>query len=227
MEYPCYKCGQSIEEGKPFCAQCGAPQIRVAIPEPLVSAMATDVAPGAVPVFSLNSGVVRPPMKASAISTGIDWPHSLRACTVSAIIAAFVMALGLAVPLLAALGAGSLAVVLYHRRSAGIITARSGAQIGALCGLLFFGISAIFETIAVAVFHTGGELRQKILDALQQAATRSADPQVQAAFERLRSPEGLAMMMVLGMIVLFFISLAAGGVAGALTGALLGQRKQP
>jgi hypothetical protein len=104
---------------------------------------------------------------------------------------------------------------------------RSGAQIGALCGLLFFGIASIFETIAIAVFHTGGQLRQKMLEALQQAATRSSDPQVQAAFDRLKTPEGLAVMLVLGLIVLFIISIVASSLAGALTGAVLGRRNRP
>jgi hypothetical protein len=60
---------------------------------------------------------------------------------------------------------------------------------------------------------------------LQQASTRSNDPQVQAAFERLKTPEGIALMLVFGMIFLFIVSIAAGGVAGALTGAFLGRRK--
>ena len=34
MDHPCYKCGHSVEDGKPFCLECGAPQIRVAMPEP-------------------------------------------------------------------------------------------------------------------------------------------------------------------------------------------------
>jgi hypothetical protein len=93
--------------------------------------------------------------------------------------------------------------------------------------MLFFGIAAVFETLAVAVFNAGGELRQKMLDALQQAATRSSDPQVQAAFDQLKSPEGIALMLVFGMIMLFIVSIAAGSLAGALTGAFLGRRKRP
>jgi hypothetical protein len=66
-----------------------------------------------------------------------------------------------------------------------------------------------------------------MLEALQQAASRTTDPQVQAAFDRLRTPEGLAAMLILGMVVLFLVSIAGGGVAGALTGAFLGRRKRP
>lgn len=90
----------------------------------------------------------------------------------------------------------------------------------------FFGISAIFETLATAVFHTGGQLRQKMIEALQQAAARTNDPQVRAAFDTLKTPEGVALMLVFGLAFLFLVSVAAGSIAGALTGALLGRRKR-
>jgi hypothetical protein len=96
-----------------------------------------------------------------------------------------------------------------------------------VCGILFFGISAVFEALAVAFFHTGGELRQKMLDVLQQAASRSSDPQVQAAFDQLKTPEGIGVVLVFGMVVLFVFSIAAGGLAGALTGAFVGRQKRP
>lgn len=165
-------------------------------------------------------------MGAPALSTGIEWPRAIRACAIAAFIAALLMALGLMVPLLAVLGAGFLAVTLYRRQNpAWNVTAQSGAQIGAVCGLLFFGMAAVFESLA-ELFHAGGQFRQKMLEAVQQAASRSTDPQVQAAFDRLKTPEGLAAMFVLCMVFLMVVSIAAGSVAGALTGALHGRRKQ-
>jgi hypothetical protein len=161
----------------------------------------------------------------SSLSTGIEWSRAIPPCAVAALIGALVMALGLMVPLLAVLGAGFLAVTLYHRRNpAWSANARSGAQLGAVCGLLFFGMAAIFESLSVALFHTGGQVRQKMIEALQQAATRSADPQVQAALENLKTPQGLAVMLILGLVVLFLVSIAVGSIAGALTGAFLGRR---
>lgn len=152
----------------------------------------------------------------------------MRVCAIAALVGALLMTLGLMVPVLAVLGAGSLAVTLYHRRSpAWLVSARSGAQVGAVCGVLFFGIAAVFETVAMAALHNGGQLRQKMLEALQQAASRSNDPQVQAAFDRLKTPEGIALMLVFGMAVLFLVSIAAGSLAGALTGSFLGRRNRP
>jgi hypothetical protein len=183
-------------------------------------------------VASNELTVFSDPLRASASpnilpSPFINWPVALRSCAVAAALAALVMSLGLMVPLLAALGAGFLGVNFYHRRNpAWNVNPRSGAKLGAVCGILFFGIAAIFESIAVALFHTGGQVRQKMLEALQQAASRSNDPQVQLAFDRLKSPEGLALMLVFGIVVLFLVSIAAGSVAGALTGAFLGRRNR-
>ena len=231
MDHSCYKCGHSVEDGKPFCLQCGAPQIRVAMPEPQATAVMGSVLSADTPIFSSSPnapGALSNSASNFELSVAIVWPAAIRTCAIAALIAAVVMVFGLMVPLLAVLGAGFLAVNLYHRRNpAWNVNARSGAQLGAVCGVLFFGIAAVLETLAVALFHTGGEVRQKMLEALQQAASRSSDPQVQAAFDRLKTPEGIALMLVLGLVVLFVISIAAGSVAGALTGAFIGRRKQP
>ena len=231
MDHPCYKCGHSIEDGKPFCLQCGAPQIRVALPEPTAAPVAGSdlslVSSNDPAVFSLDPPAVPRPLSA-ALSSRVEWPRALRACAIAALISALVMAVGLMVPLLAGLGAGFLAVILYHRRNpAWSVNARSGAQLGAVCGLLFFGISAIFEALTVALFHTGEQVHQKIVEVLQQAASRSTDPQVQAAFDRMKTPEGLAAMLIFFIVLLFLVSIAAGSVAGALTGAFLSRRKRP
>lgn len=222
MEHPCYKCGHIVEDGRPFCVQCGAPQIRVILPEPVTPAA------GSVqgsPAFSSGSAEAINP---AVLSPVIVWPVAIRVCAIAALIAALFMAFGLMVPLLAVLGAGFLAVSLYHRKNpAWLVNARSGAKLGAACGILFFAFATVIETVAVAVFHTGGEVRQKMLEALQQAATRSNDPQVQAAFEKLKTPEGIALMLVFGMIFLFLLSIAAGSLSGALTGAFFGRRKRP
>jgi zinc-ribbon domain len=227
MDHPCFNCGHSVEDGRPFCSQCGAPQIRVPMPEgaPLGAESGSSLD---LPILSVDSPIVPGTLTASALSAGFAWPTAIRACAIAALIAALVMALGLMVPLLAVLGAGVLAVNLYHWQNRGWnVNARSGAKLGALCGILFFAISAVFETLATALFHTEGQIRQKMLEALQQAASRTSDPQVQAAFESLKTPEGVALMLVFGLVVLFLVSIAAGSIAGALTGAFLSRRNRP
>jgi hypothetical protein len=179
-----------------------------------------------LPIFSSDPSSVPVPYPPS-LSAEIEWPTAIRACAVAALIAALVMTLGLVIPLVAVLGAGSLAVALYRQRNpAWTVNARSGAKLGAVCGILFFGTAAVLETVAVRLLHSGGQVRQKMLDALQQAASRTNDPQVQAAFDRLKTPEGIALMLVFGMAFLFLVSIIAGILAGALTGTLLGRRNR-
>ena len=227
MDHSCYKCGHSVDDGKPFCAECGAPQIRVAMPEVLAPVGAGDVSSSETPVVSLDPAHGSGSLSGPAFSTKIEWRWALRACAIAALIAALVMALGLIVPLLAGLGAGFLAVMFYHRRNpAWSVNARSGARLGAVCGLLFFAISTIIEAMAVALFHAGEQVRQKVLEALQQAAARATDPQVQSALESLKTPEGWAAMLILGMVFWGLLSVASGSLAGALTGAFLGRRNR-
>lgn len=227
MDHSCYKCGHSVDDGKPFCAECGAPQIRVAMPEVLAPVGVGNISSSETPVLSLDPAHSSGSLSIPAFSTKIEWPWALRACAVAALIAALVMAVGLIVPLLAGLGAGFLAVMFYHRRNpAWSVNARSGARLGAVCGLLFFAISAVIEAVAVALFHAGEQVRQKVLEALQQAAARATDPQVQSALESLKTPEGWAAMLILGLVFWCLLSVASGSLAGALTGAFLGRRNR-
>jgi hypothetical protein len=225
MDHPCHKCGHSIEDGKAFCLQCGAPQIRVAAPE-AAPAVVGDVSSNNPPVFSLDHRAVPGPVSLPTLSTGIEWPKAFRACAIAALIAFLVTALRLMVPPLAVLGAGFLAVVLYRRRNpTWSISAASGAQLGAISGLLFSGIAAIFAVLMVALWQAGGQVRQGMLDAIQQLAAHSNDPQAQAALDFLKTPEGLASKVLRGMVVLVLVSVAAGSIAGALTGAFLSRKK--
>jgi hypothetical protein len=228
MDHPCYKCGHNVEDGKAFCSECGAPQIRVAVAEAATPAVAENVSSGDPPAFSLDPPVVAGALRAPALSTGIVWPRAFRACAIAALISIVVMSLRLVFPLVAALGAGFLAVVLYRRRNpAWRVDARSGAQLGAVTALLSSGVLAILAAIAYAVLQAGGEVRQQALEAMQQIASRSNDPQMQASLDLMKNPEGLAAKFILAMVILFVVSIAAGSVAGALTGAFLGRRNRP
>jgi hypothetical protein len=135
------------------------------------------------------------------------------------------MVLKLMIPLIAALGAGFLAVAFYRRRNPGIvIQAGPGARLGAISGLFCFGMTAILQAIAAVVLHQGEEIRKFLLDAVQQTAVRYPDPQYQPGLEFLRSPSGLVFMMVFLMIFVFLAFLLLGTLGGALGGAVLGRR---
>jgi hypothetical protein len=208
VEHACYQCGASVEDGTAFCPQCNAPQIRVGGGE-LPSE----------PAAPLPSTIT--PVGPSAI----QWSQALPSAAQAGLIAAVLMFIPFAGFGLGMAAAGVLAVLFYRRRTPiGEITPGMGARLGALSGTLGFGVFAVFTAIELLVFHSGGDLRAALLEAIQQSAARSADPQAQQLLEYLKSPAGLALMMGVGLAVMFVAFLIFSSLGGAL-GAVLLRRK--
>jgi hypothetical protein len=212
VEHPCYQCGAAVEDGVAFCRHCNAPQIRV----PLAAAPAeTSVIPQALDnQLSLGGGDQQ--------IRGLAWPQALRSAAQAGFIAAIVMAIPLgAFFLVGMLAAGFLAVLFYRRRVSDVNpTSGLGVRLGALSGLFGFGIFGAFSALETAVFHSGGELRSALMQAIEQAASRTTDPQAQQMLQYLRTPQGLEVVMILGLIVMFFLFVilsSLGGVLGAVT----------
>ena len=202
-----------IEEGIAFCPHCNAPQIRVAMPEP-------------VPAIPGESG---PPLQVaypsySAIGK-IQWSGAFPVAVQAGLIAAILMMFPLGV--LGLLAAGGIAVALYRRRNPGFpVTLGMGARLGAATGLIGFGIFTILGAVQVAVFHTGGQLREMLLDGVRQAAERNTDPQAQQVVEYLKTPAGITLALIFGMIILFIFCLILAAIGGAVGAAWFG-RKRP
>ncbi|HEX7962273.1 MAG TPA: hypothetical protein VF493_20335 [Terriglobales bacterium] len=143
--------------------------------------------------------------------------------------------MGLATFILASLfpvwivGGGWLAVGLYRRRTfARELGAAAGAKLGAVAGLLGFAIFATVNSITVAikifVLHQGPQLRSLMMAALDQAASRNPDPRVQPMMEWVRTPEGMAFLIITGMVLLFVAFLVLGSLGG-LVGASLNRKR--
>jgi hypothetical protein len=219
MDHPCHKCGHSIEDGKPFCPECGAPQIRVAISEASAEpALAADRG-----VAALTHAMEPGPLGIPANYLSLSSSHSLRPCALAAAIAAVPMFFGLN-PFLAALGTGFLAVAFFRRGLGAVTSAGSGAKLGALSGLLLFGVSTVLQTLAVTLLHKGAELRGEMMEKIQQAAARYPGPEAQPFLDFVRSPNGFAMMMVASVIFGFVAFVVLGGCGGALAATFLGRR---
>jgi hypothetical protein len=202
-----------VEDGTAFCPQCNAPQIRVVGAGTVAQPMPRGELTGS-PSYS-NSG-----------STAIQWSHAFPATALAGLIAALVMITPLGAFGIGMLAAGALSVVFYRRRNpAAQITPGMGARLGFVSGMLGFGMFAILTSIEMLVFRSGGQLRAALLQAIQQSSARSADPQVQQMLEYLKSPAGLALMMILGLVVMFIVFLVLSGIGGAL-GAVLLRRKE-
>jgi hypothetical protein len=197
-----------VDEGVAFCPQCNAPQIRVAGAEP-------DAYPGTTPDVSVP-----------LINQAIEWGPALSAIAFAAVVAAALVVMPLGGFGLGTLSAGFLSVLLYRRRNSSFNpTPGMGAKLGAISGAVAFSILTVFLAIWAAVFHTAGEIRQTMMDAVEQSAARSSNPQqAQQALEFLKTPAGFSVMMIVGLVVTLVAFLIVSAVGGAL-GAVLLRRK--
>jgi hypothetical protein len=219
MEQPCYKCGQTVEEGVPFCPHCAAPQIRVVIaetaPQPLTfaGAMAQDSA--ALPASQTLPVLALP----------VRWSQSVGSCALAALVASILMVLGLH-PFVAMPSAGFLSIVFYRQRrpSEMRLKAATGAALGALGGLLWFAMSSIMGALIVVFMRKGPELRVALLAKIQESASQTTDPQMLSMFERFKTPAGFEVLILAGLVLAFFSSIVLGGLGGVLGSAILGRR---
>ena len=222
MDHSCHKCGHVVEDGKAFCSQCGAPQIRVAAIEPFVDPVAAH--DGAVRALDSETGPVLPGTSANPLPVSRG---ALLPCALAAGVAMGLTALGLN-PFVAALSAGFLAVAFSRRRGSGtLIRSGSGARLGAICGLMFFAMSTVLQLFAVAVLHKGAEIRSEMLDKVQQAAARYPGPEVQPFLDFAKTPDGFATIMVGSVMFGLVAFIVLGSCGGALGAALLGRHDRP
>jgi hypothetical protein len=195
-----------VDYGKPFCPQCSAPQIRVAMP---AAAEVPHHAPH-IAVPSVNQ---------------LSWPDAWRAALAGGVCCAFAFAVGLGFLGLGMLAGGIVSVSVYHRRRPDVsLTTGSGARLGALSGFIGFVLLSSLAPLFAFVLNRGQELRQFVLDVLQRATT-TTDPQFAEAFKQYQSPEGRATLIaafLLGLLVLFVTFASLGGAIGA----ALARRKQ-
>ena len=221
MEQPCYKCGQAVEEGTAFCPHCSAPQIRVVIaePPPGLNVLSNTAEP--------SDGAAVLPVSSVGVTLPLRWAQVVKPCALPALIACLAMSLKLVAPLIAIVGAGFFSVSLYRRTSGNMIGPGPGARLGAVCGLLCFGMTALVEGLKVVVLNQGDEIRKFMLETMQQTATRLQDPQYQPTLEFMRSPAVLIMMTVFLGIAVLLMFLLLGTLGGTVGGAIPGRRNKP
>jgi hypothetical protein len=126
------------------------------------------------------------------------------------------------------LAAGFLAVVFYRRRvPAANLRPGKGARLGVVGGALGFGMFAVVTSIEMIISHSGDQLRAQLLDALQQSASRTSDPQAQQMLDYFRTPPGLVLIMIMGLVLMFIAFVVFSAIGGALGAALLRRRDIP
>jgi len=160
-------------------------------------------------------------------ATAIDWSHGIRAAALAGVASALMLITPIGAFGLGMLAGGFLAVVLYKRSAPGVEPKPgAGAILGMLSGAIGFLLWGVIMALRVAILHTGGELRAEMIHAIEQAASRSIDPQAQAAANWLKSPPGFALMIVLTLFFTFIVFLILSGIGGAIAAAILRRRQR-
>jgi hypothetical protein len=219
MEQPCYKCGQAVEEGIPFCPHCSAPQIRVVIAE------TAQASPGAATMAPTGDGAAILAMAQPSPQVSSHRVQVLKWCALAGILSFVLVKLNL---LIAVFAAGFLSVVFHRwrlqdRPSNGVV----GAGIGALGGLMFFAFGAALMALGLAFPDTRETFRAQMMDSAQKlAASRPGEPQVQVLIEQLKTPEGFVTTMIVAGIVLLILCPLIASLGGALAGTLFGRRRK-
>ncbi|MGZ4814218.1 MAG: zinc-ribbon domain-containing protein [Terriglobales bacterium] len=224
VPYACHKCGTMIEEGTPFCPHCGAPQIRVSIPESDSPAFTpgtpAEMQPPAEPV---------PLAPIPRSSPAIPWRKAMRAVLLGAavILIGSMLPLGVLWNVLVIAIGGAIAVAFVRRQDWAIhdLGASGGAKIGAAAAFCSYVISAILLVLSCVLDGPG--VRQQFINRLQATQSQLGDPNSREIFQTLidkvKTPEGFATLVTIGLAMSFVIFVVIGAAGGAI-GATLMQR---
>jgi hypothetical protein len=103
---------------------------------------------------------------------------------------------------------------------------RTGFRLGAISGLFVFGLLMIAIAAETLVLHTEADTRAQVIQVIQQAQARNPDPQAKQAIEYFMTPQGMAVMMIVGFIFMVILFVLLAGVGGTISASLL-RRKGP
>jgi hypothetical protein len=149
-------------------------------------------------------------------SSTVEWPQALFSAGIAVLMTIVLIVF---TPFgLGTLPSGFLCVVLYRRRRpAAHLTVGMGARLGALTGVLSFGVLAAILALWTA-FRSGKEIHDAILSRIQQYSAQSSYPSVQQAMDLLNTPEGFTFFMIFSLVmalIAFTIFSSLGGAIGA------------
>ena len=204
-----------MPEGTPFCAACGAPQIRVVSPQVTTApSLPTETSappplPGQLPYTA--TGAPR-----------VVWSVAFKKCLIAGVVTTLLLTFAghpVLVFLLLPVG-GWFGVFLYNRGQRGLpVNGGLGARIGAVTGLIGYAIN--IAVLAARLILQRTQVLEEMKRAFQEAASQNTDPQAQQIMQKLMSPEGLAVLVTIGAVFLFFMFLVLCSAGGALGGSLL------
>jgi uncharacterized membrane protein len=228
VEHPCHRCGSPVEDSSAFCPGCGAPQVRftreeapletVLVPQPLARA-AAPTENVTIPAVTAEGRVDHATVLRNSSAV---WRSAATAGLVGALLSLLPFGFILAFPV-----AGFLSVLFYRRRTWGAEPSpSSGFRLGLLTGALGFAIFVVVAAIDTVVAHAGPEIRQVMIDAVHKQQVRTPDPQARQILDYFLTPNGLALMIIVGLIFMCIACVLLAGAGGAVSASLL-RRKGP
>jgi len=220
VEHICPRCNSPVDDNSPFCPTCEAAQVLVQPKEYVRPPVSVG---GEGPLTFLEAGTFPKP------AGNRDAKAELRAEFYAAVVgtvlslvqpgASFVIALPVA---------GFLSVVLYRRFSLKKEPQpRTGFRLGATSGLFAFGLLMIVIAAGTLAFHNEADTHAQVIQVIQQAQARNPDPQAKPVFEYFMTPQGMALMMVVGFVFMSVLFVLLAGIGGAISASLLRRRAPP
>jgi MFS family permease len=150
------------------------------------------------------------------------WRSAATAGLVGALLSILPFGFLLAFPL-----AGFLSVLFYRRRTWGLeLSPSGGLRLGLLTGMLGFAMFVVLAALDTVVSHAGNEIRQTIIEAVHRQQARSPDPQARQILDFFLTPNGLTVMIIVGLIFMCIGFVLLAGLGGAASASLL-RRKGP
>jgi hypothetical protein len=206
-----------VEDGRPFCPQCRAPQIHVRLESSGAGAgedlQPVDEFPSETAAESTGEWSPRQSYESGSTSVGtMDRGIAGRAALKAGVLGIIVSM----IPLLGVVLTGALAVYFYRRESRLALPAGLGARLGAAAAIVTFGISAFLLVIRIFVFHGQQEYIKSLTQIAQGMGINAADPDFQAGIHNLFTPAGLVMTFFFWMLITVVLGLAGGALASLL-----------
>ena len=117
--------------------------------------------------------------------------------------------------------AGFLSVVFYRRRSwLSELTLSAGFRLGTLTGALSAAIFMMVKA-AQALFTHHSEMRDVMIEAIHRQQARAPDPEARQMLDYLLTPNGLVLMIALGVVFMAILFILLSGLGGMISASLL------
>jgi hypothetical protein len=206
-----------MEQGRPFCPQCRAPQISVRV-------ASSEGIPSTSSVASEDFSSHLPPeaqLAASELRQATSRRTLERRAAVHAALKAGVLGVFIGViPFLGIVLTGYLGVYFYRRENGLVPVAALASRVGGAAGVVAFAINAVLMTVRIFVLHAQQEYIDFLTQIAQKMGADASDPNIQAAIHNLFTPTGLTVSLFFWML----ISVALASIGGALASFFLRTR---